>query len=411
MKRSVVLTAALLSSVLLPLAAALLPGPHLSVAHAAPVVNSASFPGSVLVFPKFLTGTVNVGTTLTPVPAPRTAFEISVTCPGSQRCAEFERVRLLARWVCPGPQDGPTKYVCDDVDFDLFTTVKGTLWFSPEPGLDTALSPLPGTASNPTPAVRRPRCAAGYLVVYVVNPEDQNTNNPRGISFNGLIGNAVIRETDGPSSAYTAIPIQSPQPINTILDPRRNRTLVFDGVTYARVPGRVFATLRLDRDLASASEPAIDTFLTLLTLDVDSNRENLPTFVDLDFFNEVETVRSTSVEFICWMARSLSRGAQGSFVNRNLKETAFPGAQVLLESGAARKAQFAELADPTCALPLGCPVTLLGLIETKERSAVRVRVPGVPDSLVDGPYVRAFSYGLFNDGLGVDGEFRPHRPR
>jgi hypothetical protein len=48
--------------------------------------------------------------------------------------------------------------------------------------------------------------------------------------------------------------------------------------------------MRLDRDFVAGGQGApntfrIDSYLTLLTLDVNSNRSNLPVFVDLDFFN------------------------------------------------------------------------------------------------------------------------------
>src|SRR4029453_8099142 len=106
-----------------------------------------------------------------------------------------------------------------------------------------------------------------------------------------------------------------------------DRTLVFDGATeYAQLPGRLLATVRADRNFVAgsvlAAPPfAIASFLTLLTLDVNSNRSNLPVFVDLDFFNEVETLRSTSTEFICWMEKSLTRGnTPVEFINRNLRE-------------------------------------------------------------------------------------------
>src|SRR4029453_16781211 len=89
------------------------------------------------------------------------------------------------------------------------------------------------------------------------------------------------------------------------------------------------------------------SFLTLLTLDVNSNRSNLPVFVDLDFFNEVETLRSTSTEFICWMEKSLTRGnTPVEFINRNLREPF--GRKLLVETGQAVKEQIFVFKDPDC---------------------------------------------------------------
>src|SRR5262249_45007412 len=87
-----------------------------------PTVSHGGEPGSVLVFSKFVRGTVQVGTS-NPVPPsnkrvpilePRSAFEISVTCPKDIRCAEGQQVKLLARWVCPGSSDLSQKFICEE---------------------------------------------------------------------------------------------------------------------------------------------------------------------------------------------------------------------------------------------------------------------------------------------------------
>jgi hypothetical protein len=396
-------------------------------------VLNASIPGSLLVFPKFVTGTVNVGTAARPVAAPRSSFEVSVTCPRDvAACAVGTRVKLAGHWVCPGSQAGDQKFICQEVDFTLDTTVKGTLWFSPEPGDTAALAPVPGTATNPTPSVPAPPCEAGYLLVWAVSPDD--IANPRAISFNGLMGNAVLRQAGGSAGAYRAVAIQSIQPTcaagtggpgqpacaPTILDPTDpGRPLVLDGLTeYALVPGKVVATVRLDRDFAAGGTFRVDSVLTLMTLDVNSNRPNLPVFVDLDFFNEVETARSTATEFVCWTEKSLSRpdvavqsatlpacGPAGPCIDRNLREGRFPGRKVLLESGAAVKQQFFGVQDPACpptasfpGFPTGtCPATLLGLVETRERRS----------SGANAPYVREYSSTMLSSGPGVPTTFVP----
>jgi hypothetical protein len=402
------------------------------VPASAQVLNNSEIPGSVLVFPKFITGSVNVGTAALPVAAPRSSFEISVTCPNDlPRCSVGTRVRLLAHWVCPGSQDSTLKFVCQEADFTLDTTVKGTIWFNPD-NLPFATSPRSGaspapTANNPEPFVPFPPCDFGYLIVWVVSPDD--INSPRAISFNGLIGNAVLREGNGSAGAYNAVPIQSVQPTcapgtggpgqpacaQNILDVGGDRNLIFDGVSeYARVPGQVVATIRLDRDFVAGTTTVpntfrIDSFITLLTLDVNSNRPNLPVFVDLDFFNEVEKPLSTFTEFICWTEKSLSRPdptrqattipscGPNSCVNSQLREARFPGKKVLLESGQAEKNQFIGVSDPDCLVGT-CPVTLIGLVETKERNN------GGPNAA----YIREYSYGMFNNGPGISTIFRPN---
>ena len=412
------------------------------VPASAQVLNNSEIPGSVLVFPKFISGTVNVGTATLPVAAPRSSFEISVTCPNDlPRCSVGTRVKLLAHWVCGGSQDGFFKFICQEADFTLDTTVKGTLWFNPE-NVPFATSPLTGsvvgpTANNPQPFVPFPPCAPdpidglikGYLIVWVVSPDD--INSPRAISFNGLIGNAVLRESNNSAGAYNAVPIQSVQPTcaagtggpgqpacaQNVLDPGGDRNLIFDGVSeYARIPGKVVATIRLDRDFVAGTTTVpptfrIDSFVTLLTLDVNSNRSNLPVFVDLDFFNEVEVLRSTFTEFICWTEKSLSRpdhtrqaasgpipcGPGSNCINSQLRETRFPGKKVLLESGQAEKGQFIGVSDPDCLVGT-CPVTLIGLVETKERG----------NGSANAAYVREYSYSMFNNGPGISTIFRPN---
>src|SRR5687767_6870050 len=75
-----------------------------------PLLSDSEEPGSVIVFPKFLTGTV--------AGQPRSEFEIGITCPKDPItglpgvCPENTRVKLRAHWVCPGDQDPVNKYIC-----------------------------------------------------------------------------------------------------------------------------------------------------------------------------------------------------------------------------------------------------------------------------------------------------------
>src|SRR6266403_1450772 len=94
------------------------------VAPASAWSNDSERPGSVLVFPKFIRGTnVNPNTGVGGV-EPKTEIEISVTCPAGATCFRGQSVQLRAHWVC-GEQ-----VICAESDFDLFTTVKGTLYFN-----------------------------------------------------------------------------------------------------------------------------------------------------------------------------------------------------------------------------------------------------------------------------------------
>jgi hypothetical protein len=125
-------------------------------------------------------------------------------------------------------------------------------------------------------------------------------------------------------------------------------------------------------------------------------------------FNEAETLRSTFTEFICWTEKSLSRPDPArqaatspacgptSCISSSLREQRFSSKKVLLESGQAVKEQFVGVSDPDC--PVGsCPVTLLGLVETKERG----------NGGANASYVRKYSYSMFNNGPGIVTRFRP----
>src|SRR5437660_985280 len=57
-----------------------------------PALNDSQVPGSVIVFPKFVKGTVALPEGGT---APKTEIEIGIVCPEEQTCAEHESVKLL----------------------------------------------------------------------------------------------------------------------------------------------------------------------------------------------------------------------------------------------------------------------------------------------------------------------------
>src|SRR5215468_4416155 len=154
-----------------------------------PLLNDSEEPGSVIVFPKFIRGATAGGD-------PRTEFEISVVCPRGFRdpvsgtgClppfGEGYRIKIRAEWVCPGVQDINTKFICRETDFDIFTTVFGTVSFNTTnqgagnfvivQGSNGNVINATPTAYSPTVTATRvptPPCDEGYLIAWVVDSSD-----------------------------------------------------------------------------------------------------------------------------------------------------------------------------------------------------------------------------------------------
>jgi hypothetical protein len=340
-------------------------------------------PGSVIIFPKFINGTFEG--------EPKSYFEISVTCPrknpdGSCALAEKSPVKLKAHWVCPGTQDFTEKFVCAETDFNLFTTLFGTLVFSPS---NVNIGNTPAFPTSPlTPSaggivrVPAPPCDQGYLIAWVVN------NNDQPIKYDALVGDAVIRDTNGAVSAYNGIPIQAHSGLTTT-DPIRlgpNGGLPFTGEEgqYKAVTSVVQGSVRFDAPVDPG--PAVTTDLTLLTLDVHSNRPNYPTFVSLNFYNANEINVSTYHEFVCWTEIALSNvnGAE-DFINSNLTATGMGTLKGLVVSEPAFKIPFAGIEDTAG------QVTLLGIVTT---------------SVFNGTSY-AYSYSLYNDSIPFPTTFDP----
>jgi len=128
---------------------------------------------------------------------------------------------------------------------------------------------------------------------------------------------------------------------------------------------------------------AVETSLTLLTLDVRSSSFNYPTFVNLRFWSPNEVPLSTSTSFICWEEVRITA------INTNLTEAFMLGRKGLVESGGAFKIPIAGIADTPG------PVTLLGIVETNEFN--------IPHDNV----VRGDMYSLYNDSTPVPTAFRP----
>src|SRR3984893_1132611 len=334
-------------------------------------------PGSVIIFPKFInTPAVSVDGGIL---VPRTEIEVGVVCPVGTTCVEHQPVKVRFHWVCQAVANVNSN-ICQETDFDVNLSIDGKLAF-PADGA------VPGTYWVNAPRVPAPPCPRGYLIGWVVNTADQP------IKFDGLIGNAVIRNPNlvaGPDagsstgvSAYAALQIQADPalasgalittaPVNSLTGQGQ---LFFDGLPgdYTMITGSFAGEVRFDKTVAGAPLPNAlsTTFSTFLTLDVLSNLPNNPTFVPLQFWNEslatvsatnplFEALTSTSWEFVCWDQVQLST------INVNLTQ-AFQGTRKgIVRAGPAMKIENGAPDDT-----IG-PVTLLGLIETTEGTAANV---------------------------------------
>ena len=374
-------------------------------------LNDSEQPGSVLVFPKYRMFT---RTTTDQGVVPNTEFEISVKCPTNPDgtpfdCTilpEYPDVHLKGHWVCAGER-GPTQPgICHESDFEVKTTVNGTLYLTTEPLADpvTGLQLFDVNQANGIyTRIPRPPCEQfpefgtgqgssthqneAYLILWVIDAG----GNP--INFNGLVGDALLREgpnEDNTLETYNALPIQAGEFIST-----GDRTaedvggaLAFDGFHYKLVTGTIIGTVRYPgRTFASAAEKLLGTTrgrivtkLSLLTLDVLSNRVNDVTYVDLDFYNEAEVHHSAATTFVCYVTRDLD-GSRGDrppidpFLNNSF------GRKGLVVSGPAQRLD-------------GTRVSLVALLEVLEN----------PDGAGAS---RAYANPLYNGGIPVGTIFFP----
>jgi len=327
-------------------------------------------PGSVIVFPKFVKGTVSVDG----APAEKTEIEVGVVCPTGVTCPEHQSVKLRFHWVCPADQTFEHKFICKETDFDVVTSVNGKAVFDPD-GVSIA-----GSVSVPVPAAP---CNAEYLIGWVVNTSDQP------IKFNGLIGDAVLRSSGMAVESYRAITIQADPAlangalITTATDPLTGTPyLLFDGAPghYQAVSGAIRGDVRF----ANPNGPAtfVNTWLILLTLDVRSNQSNFPTEVALDFFNETERRVSTSWEFVCWTQVELTT------IDPNLTQTGMGSRKGLFVSGQAVKFPFTGIFDTAG------NVTLLGLVQVNEGPAPMTAA-------------RGYTYQMYDNSIPIPTNFRP----
>jgi hypothetical protein len=365
----------------------------LTLGVAAPVaagpaaLNDSQKPGSVIVFPKFITGSVDTPDQGT---LPVTQFEISVTCPKGSTCAHLQDVALRAHWVCPGDELN----VCHQADFNLYGTVNGTIVFSPD-----------------SDSIPPPPCDRGYLIAWVIGESEHP------IKFDALIGTAVIRGSPTSARSYNALPIQAAASLSTgaPTDLNGDGRLAFDGSEYQAITGKIFGSVQFE-----STDPEIQTSLTLLTLDVLANRQNDPTNVDLNFYNAFESVSSTHTTFTCWQQVRLTD------LNPSLNTFDQSSAKGLVKS--------------TAAVQSTGPATLVALIETHEGFTLPVEgvgtgkvvipypvdianlppgcryIQGPPSrircdvdvhTLTPAPGIREYASSLYNDGKPIATTFCP----
>jgi hypothetical protein len=381
------------------------------------LLSDSEQPGSVIVYPKFINSLWNGGSLLTADGnlVSQTEIELGVVCPPNViaagfTCTEHLPIKVRMHWVCPGAE-GVNSNICQEEDFDVWLSINGKVAFSADG------TPING---NSPPLVPAPPCARGYLIGWVISPV-----NDLPVKFDGLIGNAVIRNPNlvaGPDagsstavSAYSAVTIQADPAIAVIAPPPTVSQTVVPGSAipaaasgllpfgvpggYTTVAGVQIGDVKFDKTTAGAPLPNVlsKTSLTLLTLDVLSNAPNDPTFVAMDFWNEsltntigsgstlFEHLTSTFTEFVCWNQVPLSALAGGNLTQ------AFQGTRKgVVIAGPAEK-----IADGNAPDDLPHPVTLIGLVETVEGTAA------------NGFLERKYNFNMSTDGHPVLTAFVP----
>jgi hypothetical protein len=351
-----------------------------------PKLSDSQEPGSVIVFPKF----INAPAVITQPPgsgtAPASALKIGVICPKGASCSSDQAVTIRFHWVCGASAASP---VCQETNFDVTATVFEKIILVPDGTPEDGYKP-----GLPTKTVPAAPCPGGYLIGWVI---DSSTLQP--IKFDGLIGSADLRDDTTPDrlfgmalASYPAIPIQANPALanGAAIKTTSAGGLVFDGAAghYQAVTGRVFGNARYTQT------PGLDTagtqaFLTLLTLDVMSNRPNNRVFVDLDFFGGNpstignENQLSASTDFICWEEVAVDA------INADLTTTMM-GLEGVFTSAAAQNAA-------------GSSVTLLGIVRTSETQIIQL-MDAPPLTLI----LRETLDTLSNDSVPVPTTFVPH---
>jgi len=301
-------------------------------------------PGSVIIYPKFATGSVAVdGGAFN---AAKTLIEVGVVCPaGLAPCAHII-IPIHFHWVCPGATVAGVTNVCQETDFTVLNSIFGKITFNPS----QLTGPLDGNTAVPIAP-----CQRGYLIGWVVD----FTDSP--IKFDGLIGDSVQRNTPQDLQSYSALAIQGDPadpngfPVTQVVDPATGiLSLAFDGGAhhYQMATGQLQGDVRYDSNITA---PFGVTSLILLTLDVRSNLTNAPVLVPIDFYTENQFRLSTATAFVCWNQIILEAIDPGLTVE-NMRVVAGGGAGLGIKgvfvTGQARQN--------------GLPSTMLGLVQTIE---------------------------------------------
>jgi hypothetical protein len=312
-----------------------------------PLQANHSAPGSVIVFPKFATG-VTPTTNLA-----RSVFEIGVVCPadrqvpGGHGCLDEQgtSIKLALDWVCPGTIQKGASSFCQSVDFELHTTLYGKIQFDANGNVTVA----PDSGDVGQGVITEPSCPQGYLIARVVDFAG------RPISYNGLIGEVVLRERANSASALAGITFQSPQPTGAVLDnPDGNNALRFDGVSYLMTGAKVTGDVKYDR-----ANPQVITSIILLTLDVRQNNDNPNVRLPVRFYRANESSVSTALHFTCWRSTRLAEIDGGPFNQTRMGEKGlFYSTDV---------ARVASACTGTGCAADGAPITTLGFVQTIER--------------------------------------------
>jgi hypothetical protein len=333
--------------------------------------------GSVIIFPKFLQAPVALPEGGI---APGTELEIGVVCPKGVICSEHQAVKIRFHWVCGTTEaNAGTSFICQETDFDVTATVFEKIVLVPDG--TPAGGYVTGLPTKTVPAANCPQ-GGGYLIGWVITP---TSDTP--IKFDGLFGDAVVRTSGTAAAGYDAIPVQADPALanNAPITTNGNGGLIFDGAAghYQTLAGQVYGDIRYSGTIAPTTAQGL---ITLLTVDVHSNRPNNPVFVDLDFFGGNpsaignENQLSTSTEFICWEEVPITA------INANLI-TGEMGRKGVFVSSQATKVPLFGISDDSG------PVTLLGLSEVRENAGTANE--------------RVIFSGLFNSSVPVPTHFTP----
>src|SRR5215468_2075342 len=112
-------------------------------------LSDSQEPGSVIVFPKFIQGTVRLPEGGT---APVTELEIGVVCPKGVICPEHQAVKIRFHWVCGTSEANLAgSFICKETDFDVNATVYEKIVLVPNgsfPGVSTKSVPASSCANG-----------------------------------------------------------------------------------------------------------------------------------------------------------------------------------------------------------------------------------------------------------------------